>query len=281
MSKLQVLVTTMYATDFSKYYEMNLKTDSVIANQADENSTLNKTINGNSVKLVTTSTRGTSKNRNIALLNINPNAQYIMFSDDDLRFYDNYEEIILKAFEENPQADAIKFNLNLVSQRKISMNPIRKYHRVNRREVTSWGVLGLAIRTNVIEKHKITFNERFGPGTENYCGEDTIFLQELFKKKVKIFASPEYIADIDQSDSSWFEGYTEKYFNVSGMVLSEIYPFLCYPIIVRSAYKFSKRKQCDFKFLSILKFYYCGVRENAKQNRNFRQKQSFKRKVRN
>ena len=81
MSKLQVLVTTMYATDFSKYYEMNLKTDSVIANQADENSTLNKTINGNSVKLVTTSTRGTSKNRNIALLNINPNAQYIMFSD--------------------------------------------------------------------------------------------------------------------------------------------------------------------------------------------------------
>lgn len=98
---------------------------------------------------------------------------------------------------------------------------------------------------------------------------------------MKIFASPEYIADIDQSDSSWFEGYTEKYFNVSGMVLSEIYPFLCYPLIVRSAYKFSKRKQCDFKFLSILKFYYCGVRENAKQNRNFRQKQSFKRKVRN
>ena len=109
MSKLQVLVTTMYATDFSKYYEMNLKTDSVIANQADENSTLNKTINGNSVKLVTTSTRGTSKNRNIALLNINPNAQYIMFSDDDLRFYDNYEEFQRKIPPYFPNYDYEQF----------------------------------------------------------------------------------------------------------------------------------------------------------------------------
>lgn len=270
MSELQVLVTTMHATDFTKYHEMNLKTDAVIANQSNENSTLNETINGNNVKLVTTSTRGLSKNRNIALLNISEEAEYIMFSDDDLRFYDNYEELVLKAFDENPQADAIKFNLNSVSQRKISMSPIGRFHRVNRREVTSWGVWGLAIRAKVIKTHKLTFNERFGTGTENYCGEDTIFLQELLKKRLKVFASPEYIADIDQSDSSWFEGFTEKYFNVSGMVLSEIYPFLCYPLIVRSAYKFSKREQCNFSFPSILKFYYRGVRENAEQHRKLR-----------
>lgn len=268
MSKLQVLVTTMHATDFTKYHEMNLKTDAVIANQSNENLTLNKTISDNNVRLVTTSTRGLSKNRNIALMNISEEAEYIMFSDDDLRFYDNYEEIVLKAFNENPQADAIKFNLNSVSRRKISMSPISRLHRVNSCEVTSWGVWALAIRAKVIKAHKLTFNERFGSGTENYCGEDTIFLQELFKKGLKVFASPEYIADIDQSDSSWFEGFTEKHFQVCGMVLDEIYPKLSYLLAVRSAYKFSKREQCQMGFRKILNCYFCGIKKNKMFHKN-------------
>ena len=36
--KIEVLVTTMHQKDFSKYKEMNLQTDAVIANQAEHNS---------------------------------------------------------------------------------------------------------------------------------------------------------------------------------------------------------------------------------------------------
>ena len=264
--KLEVLVTTMHQTDFSKYYGMNLNTDAVIANQADCNSKKEEKINGRAVKLITTDTRGLSRNRNTAIANIGT-ADFIIFADDDLRFYDDYEQTVISAFEKAPQADAIKFNLRCVSERKIAMRPITDFHRATRREVTSWGVWGLAIKSAILKNSGLLFNERFGTGTENYCGEDSIFLQDLFKHKINVYASPEYIAEIDQSDSSWFEGYSEKYFIVSGMVLSEIYPMLCYPLIIRSAYKFTKRDKCKLPFSKILKCYYKGIKTNESERR--------------
>ena len=267
MSKAEVLVTAMHQTDFSKYYEMNLRTDAVIANQADCNGVKAEIINGHTVKLVTTDTRGLSLNRNAAIANIGTDTEYIIFADDDLRFYVSYEQTGIAAFEKEPRADAIKFNLKCVSERKIAMRPIIDFHRATRREVTAWGVCGLAIKASVLKNSGLYFNERFGTGTENYCGEDSIFLQELFKHKIKVYASPEYIAEIDQSDSSWFEGYNERYFTVSGMVLSEIYPILCYPLIIRSAYKFTKRDRCKLPFFKILKCYYKGIKKNESERR--------------
>lgn len=265
MSKLEVLVTTMYQSDFSKYEKMNLQTDAVLANQADDNYAEEKIINGSKVRLVTTSTRGLSKNRNIAMENISDEAEIIMFADDDLVFCDGYEEIILKEFESHPEADAIKFNLNCVSERKLSMSHIKKFKRVTRREVTSYGVCAMAVRKKILSEKGLKFNERFGSGTENYCGEDSIFLQEVFKKRISLFVSPIYIADIDQSESTWNEGYTQKYFTVSGMIINECYPILSLLLVIRSAIKASKRGKRNLSFFEILKFYYKGVFKNIKE----------------
>lgn len=267
MSKLTVLVTTMHQTDLEIYKRMNLQTDAVIANQASDNWERTEQIDGNMVKMVTTDTRGLSKNRNIALAHTDASAKYLLFSDDDLRFYDGYEQTVLSAFAKLPDADAIKFNSHCVSERKISMASIKEAHRANRREVTSWGVCVLAVRAAWLKTDGILFNERFGTGTPNYCGEDSIFLQELFKKQWKVYAHPAVIADIDQADSSWFEGYTEKYFTVAGMVLSEMYPLLCYLLAVRSAYRFSKRDNCALKFFEILKCYFRGIKQNEAERR--------------
>lgn len=257
MSRLQVLVTTMHKKDMALYREMNLQTDAVIANQADYTANCEEVINGRVVKMVSTTTRGLSRNRNIALDNAIYSAEYIMFSDDDLLFHDGYEDLILKEFEAHPEADAIKFNLNCVSERKIAMSSIKTFHKAKRREVTSWGVLGV-FKAEKLLGSGLRFNENFGTGTENYCGEDTIFLQELFKKKIALYASPVCIADIDQSESSWFKGYDEKYFYVGGKIFAAIYPAMAYLLAIRSAYKFSKR-QTKLKFGRILTCYWKGI----------------------
>ena len=54
MSKLEVLVTTMHQSDFSKFYQMNLQTNAVIANQTDKNEYVEANINGHRVKMVST-----------------------------------------------------------------------------------------------------------------------------------------------------------------------------------------------------------------------------------
>lgn len=268
--KIEVLVTTMHQKDLSKYNEMNLQTNAIIANQADTNDNIIENINGKSVKFITTNTRGLSKNRNIAIENISKDTDYIIFADDDLKFYDGYEEKVISVLKKYPQADAVKFNLNCVSDRKIAMKAITKTEKVTRKDVTSWGVCALALKTSVLKDTQMHFNERFGTGTENYCGEDTIFLQQLFKNKLCVYASNEYIAEIDQSESTWFEGHNSKHFKVVGMILSEIYPVLCYPLVVRSAYKFYRRKVCDLSFFEILKCYYKGIKQNEAERKLMR-----------
>lgn len=270
MSRLQVLVTTMHQTGFDKFYEMNLSTDAILANQADSNSVEKKEIGSSTVRLVTTDTRGLSKNRNIAIENISDEAEYIMFSDDDLKFYDNYEDIILSEFKKYPDANAIKFNINAVSQRQLSMKQISEFKKLGRREVTSFGVWGLVIKKDVLLKKNIRFNERFGTGTPNYCGEDSIFYQELLKQKITLYGSPLYIADIDQSDSTWFRGHDEKYFTVAGMIIHECYPLLSFALVVRSAIKFYKREKSQLGFWKILKCYYIGIFKNICEKRSLK-----------
>ena len=265
MGKLEVLVTTMHQSNFSKYTEMNLQTDAVLANQADSDFTEEKIINNFRVKLITTATRGTAKNRNIAIDNISQETEFVMFADDDLRFYDDYEKTVLKEFENHPEADVIKFNANCISQRKLSMRPIEKFKKVTRRDVTAYGVLAMAVKKDVLLEKNLKFNERFGPGTKNYCGEDSIFLQEMFKKGISFFVSPLYIADIDQENSSWFEGYNEKYFVVSGMIINECYPVLSYLLVLRSAIKAHKRGKTELSFWQITKCYYKGIFKNIKE----------------
>ena len=222
MSKFEILCVTMHQNDFRKYTQMNLQTDAVIANQANGNEYAEREINGHRVKLVTTDTRGVSRNRNIALCH--STAEYVIFSDDDLVFVDGYEELIQKEFAAHPEANAIKFNLYDISQtRKISMKKIERFEPATRRGMGASGVWGLAVKREVLIRHNLFFREDFGPGTENYCGEDTIFLQALVNAKVGFYRSPVTIAGIDQTVSSWFEGYNEKYFitNVYFMYLPE------------------------------------------------------------
>lgn len=260
MSKLHILVTTMHQTDFSKYPQMNLQTDAVIANQTDKNDYCEAQIKGNTAKLISTDTRGTSRNRNIAMAHMSQQAEYIMFSDDDLVFNEGYEQLILQEFEKHPEAEAIKFNIhNLSLSRKISMRPIQRFEKATRRNMSSSGVCGLALKTEVIKKNNLHFHEDFGPGCEKYCGEDTIFLMQLIEKKVRFYRSPIDIAGVDLTESTWFQGHNERYFITQGRVLHEVFPLASYLLVIRSTYRAWKRKDSGMGFFRILACYYKGL----------------------
>ena len=264
MSKLEVLVTTMYQSDFSKFYQMNLQTNAVIANQTDKNEYVEANINGHRVKMVSTNSRGLSRNRNIAIVHAEQSSELFVFSDDDLIFNDGYEQLILNEFEKFPEAEAIKFNLHDISDtRKISMRRIQKFEKATRKNMSSSGVCGLVVRQDVMKKYSLFFHENFGTGTENYCGEDTIFLMELIEKKVQVYRSPVDIAGIDQTESTWFHGHDEQFFMTVGKVLGSIYPRLSYILIIRSAWKAYKRNDSGMRFIKILSSYYQGVRKHV------------------
>ncbi len=263
---LQVLVTCMHEKDMDLYRRMNLHTDAVIANQADDFSYREEVIDGHIVRMMTTPTRGLSRNRNIALGLAT--AEYLLFSDDDLVFNDDYEEKIAAEFERHHEAEAIKFSYHNLSETRQSIYNIKEFGKATRRNIAASGVCALAVKRDALIRRNLHFHEYFGTGTENYCGEDTIFIQNMINRHVKFYRSPVDIAGIDQTESTWFEGFTEKYFTVAGRMFGTIYHGLSYLLALRSAYRFrfKKRSECKLGFWKMLKCYYRGIWESGRYN---------------
>ncbi|OPZ32477.1 MAG: hypothetical protein BWY97_01467 [Tenericutes bacterium ADurb.BinA124] len=261
MMKIVVVVTTMHQNDLSLYSKMNLQTDAIIANQCDSDLIEISHFNQKRVYMVSTSGRGLSRNRNIALAHLPQKVDVVVFSDDDLIFNENYEQAIIDEFEKHPFAEAIKFNIHDLSDRKISMKRITTFEKATRKNMSSSGVCALAIKYDALVRYNLHFNEFFGAGTNNYCGEDTIFIQEMINKKVKLYRSPIDVAGIFQKESSWFNGYDHRYFSVCGKVLATCYPHFCKILAVRSSFRFSRNKKCKLGFFEILADYFGGIKD--------------------
>lgn len=269
---LETLVTTMHMKDceadvLDLFRRMNIQSDAIIANQTDYNSLKVYEFGNCTVKVINTDTRGSSKNRNIAIgLST---SEYLVFADDDMRFYDGYVEAMEREMASCPFMDSIKFYVETSesSTRKIGWSRPKKRAIATRRSLASSGTHALLIRRSFIFSKGLVFNENFGPGTTDYCGEDTIFLQDIKKRGGRIYETPVYIAEVDQSVSSWFEGHNEKYFVTEGKVIGTIYPLLSRLIVIRSAWRQNRRHLGSYSFFRLLSFYLKGIREvrrNAK-----------------
>lgn len=218
--KLQVLVASMHQTDFSKVEEMNLSSDTIIANQAESYKYMEKDFSFGKVRMITTEQRGVGKNRNTAL-DI-ADGDILLLADDDLKYVDNYEKIIISAFNEIPEADAIIFNIQTVGdstyrRQNAEIKRIRMYNALN------YGAVRIAFKRNKLEKAGIHFSLNFGGGALFSAGEDSLFIHDMIKKGMKLYTYPAVIAEVDQTSSTWFRGYNHKYFYDKGALFRALF----------------------------------------------------------
>lgn len=256
MSKIQVLVTSMHQTDTSKYESMNLQGDAIIANQADDFFLLEEKRGDHTVKLVTTKTRGLSINRNIALMH--SDAEYIMFADDDQTFVDGYEELIEKEFQKCPKADAIKFYCESIN-RPLKFKKTDKLKRAGKTLMMSTGVPCLVIKRSFLVKKCLYFQSNIGSGAQHFCGEDSAFFSDFYKAKGKIYVSPILLSYVDQSESTWYEGITERYLEALGYIYSRVYGNLALLAIYRRAFRL-RRQTKEFSFKTMIMVMKIGMK---------------------
>ena len=215
--KVQVLVATMNQKDFSKVDEMKIASDVFFANQTDTTSYEKKEYNGFCAEMLNTETKGVGVNRNFALQYAS--GDILLLADDDMVYRDGYAETVLKSFEARPDADAIIFNIETVGadvQRRINSGS-SSVHIFN---ALNYGAARIAVRRKSLMRERINFSACFGGGTVYSAGEDSLFICDMLKKGLKIYTSPEFIATVDQSTSSWFKGYNQKYIYDKGAFYS-------------------------------------------------------------
>ena len=210
---LQVLISTVNANVKSLIKKMNINSEAIIINQCDKNDYEEINYKGHLIKVFSFKERGIGLSRNNALMRAT--ADIVLFADDDEVFVDNYEKIILDEFKKNKKADMLVFNINAVSkERKIYK--IKKPARIHKYNSLRYGAVRFAVKLSSLRKKNILFSLLFGGGCRYGSGEDSIFIYDCLKKKMRVYSSPLVIADVDMSTSSWFDGYNKKFFHDKG-----------------------------------------------------------------
>lgn len=222
-SRVQVLIPTMFQRDRSLVEKMNIRTPAVIANQGDYEGLDEYLLpSGEVVTFVSSATRGVGRNRNIALEHASE--EICLIGDDDVVYFDDYEEKVLDAFDKIPDADLVFFNLDSPEGQLFQ---IEQDSRVRWWNFLRYGTARVAVRRSRIQEAGISFNEQFGGGTEHSHGEDTLFFADCLKHGLRIYAVSTTVGELTENrGSTWDNGNIDKYLSDQGALYRAMSPSL-------------------------------------------------------
>ncbi|MDU6359651.1 MAG: glycosyltransferase [Clostridiales bacterium] len=261
--KVEVLVATMSENEEKLISKMNLKTNAIICKQCDSYGYKKIIDDKKEVRIYSFNEKGVGKNRNNALLRME--ADIALLADDDIRYCEDYEQKILKAFEDNVDADIIIFNLKEKNGERFE---ITQKHQVRWYNFMRYGAARIAFKTDSIRKKNIWFSLLFGGGTIYGSGEDTVFLSDCLKNELKIIAVPTYIGEIlEDRPSTWFVGYGEKYYYDKGALFEKISHKYSIIIIIQFLLRRYFKHKSDIPFHSALKSSLKGKKDYSLKNK--------------
>ena len=209
----------MFSKPKSLIKQMNIHSDTLIINQCNNNDYEELEVNNSNIKVYSFNERGVGLSRNNALMRAT--GDICIFADDDIKYLDNSEEIIINEFKNHPEADIIIFNVPVTNKdRKVYF--INKFKKVKFYNCLRYCTYRIAFRNEAIKKKNIYFSLLFGGGAKYGSGEDSLFIYNCIKSGLRVYSSPKVIGEVTHKTSTWFSGYNEKYFKDKGALFYAI-----------------------------------------------------------
>ena len=217
--KLQLLVSAMNKDAENLINTMGITTDAVIINQCDKYDTRIFEDKNRKIEFYDMNEWGVGRSRNSAVLK--SSGDILLFSDEDIVYEKDYEKRVIKAFEENKNADMLIFNIEVDESRRTYH--IDKKTKVGLLNCGRYPTYSMAVKREVLLKKGIMFSLLFGGGAPYSAGEDSLFIMDCVKAGMKIYALPITIGREELRPSTWFNGYTEKFFYDRGVLFAHLY----------------------------------------------------------
>lgn len=202
--------------------KMNLQTDAIVINQCDTNAYLEYEHEGHKICCYSFAEMGVGLSRNNALLRAT--ADIVLFSDEDIVYEDGYARKILDEFAKYPDKQILLFNMNVEEERRTYYT--EKPTTVRWYNCGRYPTYSFAIRRESLHYHNVTFSLLFGGGAKYSNGEDSIFIRDCLRKKMKAKAVPVTIGKEVPRPSTWFCGYNEKFFYDRGVLYGYLYGYM-------------------------------------------------------
>lgn len=226
---VEVLASVMHQDMATLAAKMQLESDAVIINQCDDLACDEMDYKGHRVRFFSFPERGIGRSRNAAIERAD--GDICLFSDEDIVYKPGYAHAIEEEFARNPKADMILFNIEIEeSRRTYFITERRKVHWYN---CGRYGAVSFAIRRERLMESGVRFSLLFGGGARFSNGEDSLFLKEFMDKGYQVYTAPVTIGRESGGDSTWFEGYHEKFFHDRGVLYHFLYGMMAGPFALR------------------------------------------------
>ena len=217
--KIQVLASVMNEDAAELIERMRLESDAVIINQCHRLGLEELEHKGHCVRFYSFPDRGVGRSRNEAILRAD--GDICLFADADIVYEPGYAEAVAAEFERNHDADMILFNVTIEEGRKTYQITERK--RVRWYNCGRYGAVSFAVRLDSLLSSGVLFSLLFGGGAKYSNGEDSLFLKEFMDKGFSVYTAPVTIARETAGNSTWFQGYNEKFFHDRGVLYRHLY----------------------------------------------------------
>lgn len=217
--RVEVLASVMKEEPDALIRRMKLESDAVIINQCDRLDYEEREPGGHLVRFYSFPERGVGRSRNEAILRAE--GDICLFSDGDIVYEPGYARAVAAEFENRPDADMILFNVTVEEARRTYFITERK--KVRWYNCGRYGAVSFAVKRESLLASGVTFSLLFGGGARYSNGEDSLFLKEFMAKGYSVYTAPVTIAREEAGDSTWFQGYNEKFFRDRGVLYRYLY----------------------------------------------------------
>ena len=151
---VEILMSCMYQKDFSIVEKSNIQSDAIIINQSNVDKIEIKEYDFGTVKMISTTERGLSRSRNMALKY--SKADFCIICDDDEVLTDNYVEMVEEAYNET-NADVIVFNIKSMNTNSRPQEKLfKKITKVNKYK--SYSSVHVTFRRKIVNDNALSFN---------------------------------------------------------------------------------------------------------------------------
>ena len=264
--RLQILISAVNKDPEELIGNMNLDCDAVIVNQligdyrdsdvADKKRDYIQEFKDHEARIIHRIEKGVGLSRNTALENADH--ELIQFGDDDIVYDDGYAQKVIAEFDAHPEADILLFNVKAQEGRETYWNT--DYARVNWRNYGRYPAYAICARRQKLVDSGVKYSLLFGGGAPYMNGEDSLFLHDCLKAGLAIYRTPVAIGKERKGESTWFKGYTDKFFFDRGVLYHFLYGRMATVLGFRFLFK-NRNEMCrELGFMHCYKKLCSGVR---------------------
>jgi len=182
--------------------------------------------------------RGLSRNRNNGLALADGDIGIL--ADDDVRYCNEYIDRVIAAYKSDKDLDVACFKIATPAGEPDYKDYCGNAYLLSEDSQHYLSSLEITFKLKKIREKKISFDERFGVGSElNIFGEEAVFVFDCIKKGLKVKYLPEYIVDHKAlSTIKALEKYAETNNLFKGAYDARRYGYLAFPAAFYGTFRF-------------------------------------------